>query len=271
MRLLFTVAIGALVLAAGSNWRRLVAVVVAATLIWVFVLPSPAYGQIGLVGAIQAVLNVINGVIASALSAVQAAMATVRSFYEQVVWPVNLINQAKALVSQMIAQFRGLMQSIHTASVASASLPNPTALESIIRNHQTGDFAALEQAYRNTFRPVPAAPDADPLDRGMIDIDDAMAMSTLKTLKMSDRAGDSILQAANQIESAASRAAPGSAPFLTAASTVANIQSQALMQKMIAAQLRQEAARLTHDNAIRKRNAMIASQLRTDINNLLKR
>lgn len=36
-------------------------------------------------------------------------------------------------------------------------------------------------------------------------------------------------------------------------------------------ELRQETARLAHDNAIRKRNGMLASQLRSDINNLLKR
>jgi hypothetical protein len=33
------------------------------------------------------------------------------------------------------------------------------------------------------------------------------------------------------------------------------------MQKMMAAMLRQEAARVAHDNAIRKRNATFAGQL----------
>ncbi len=67
MRLLLTVVFAALVVAAGSNWRKLVAVALAATLVWMLLLPNPVLGQIGLAGAIQAVLNVINGVIASTL------------------------------------------------------------------------------------------------------------------------------------------------------------------------------------------------------------
>ena len=41
-------------------------------------------------------------------------------------------------------------------------------------------------------------------------------------------------------------------------------------KKMIAAQMRQEAARLAHQNMIRKRNAMFGSQLRNDVSNLLR-
>jgi hypothetical protein len=40
----------------------------------------------------------------------------------------------------------------------------------------------------------------------------------------------------------------------------ANIQSQAMMQKMLAAMLRQEAARVAHENALRKRNAILVAK-----------
>jgi hypothetical protein len=63
-------------------------------------------------------------------------------------------------------------------------------------------------------------------------------------LKAADQAGDLILQSGDRIEDEARVAVPGSAPFLTAATTAANIQSQAMMQKMLAAMLRQEAARI---------------------------
>jgi hypothetical protein len=96
-------------------------------------------------------------------------------------------------------------------------------------------------------------------------------MGNLKTLKMSDAAGDLTLQAADGIETAASQAAPGSAPFLTATAIVASIQSQALTQKMLAAELRQEAARLAHDNSLRKRGSTMTGDVSTQILNLLKR
>ena len=105
----------------------------------------------------------------------------------------------------------------------------------------------------------------------MMDMDDALAMDNLKTLKESDSADDLTLQAANSIEDQASQAAPGSAPFLTATAVAASIQSQALTQKMLAAELRQEAARLAHENALRKRGATITSEVNTQILNLLQR
>jgi len=50
----------------------------------------------------------------------------------------------------------------------------------------------------------------------MIDIDDGLALNTLKTLKSDrDQAGDLILESGNQIEDEARVAAPGSAPFPT--------------------------------------------------------
>ena len=82
------------------------------------------------------------------------------------------------------------------------------------------------------------------------------------------------MQLANQIESLVGNpdiniSAPGAAPIITAAAVAGQIQSQAVTQKMLAAMLRQEAARLAHDNAIRKRNAAYAGQLQTDMTNVL--
>ena len=66
-------------------------------------------------------------------------------------------------------------------------------------------------------------------------------------------------------------AAPGSAPFLTAAATAANIQSQAMMQRMLAAMLRQEAARIAHENAVRKRHGILTAKIRQGISDILRR
>ena len=105
----------------------------------------------------------------------------------------------------------------------------------------------------------------------MTDVDDALAMDNLKTLKGTDEAGNLTLQIADQLEDGASQAAPGSAPFLTATAVVASIESQALTQRMIAAELRQEAARLAHSNALRKRDATLSTNLLNRLVNLLNR
>jgi hypothetical protein len=52
---------------------------------------------------------------------------------------------------------------------------------------------------------------------------------------------------------------------------IASVKSQAMMQRMLAAAIRQEAARVAHDNAVRKRNTMFASQFRTDVQTMFKK
>ncbi len=162
----------------------------------------------------QSVLNVINGLIKTALNSINSVRTALSNFYQQATWPVALINQAKATVTQMIGQYRSAMQNIFTINLRSATLPNPVGLESAMRNHQTNDFPTLTSSFGITY---------------------------------------------------------GGVPFLTATAVVASIESQALTQKMLAAELRQEAARLAHENALRKRGANMTGDVNTQILNLLQR
>jgi len=251
--------------------RQVLALALAGVLALTLVSPPPTQAQGSLVAAIQSVLNVINGMIKTALNSINSVRTAISNFYQQATWPVALINKAKAMVTQMIGQYRGLMQNIFSINLKSATLPNPSALENAMRNHLTNDFASLTTSFGTTYGSVPNTTAASPADRTMMDMDDALAVDNLKILKMSDAAGDLTLQAANNMENAASQAAPGSAPFLTATAVVASIESQALTQKMLAAELRQEAARLAHENALRKRGATGTGDVNTQILNLLKR
>lgn len=253
------------------DWRQVLALTLAGVLVVALVGPPSAQAQASLVAAIQAVLNVINGSIQTALNAINSVRSTIQQMYQSAVWPVSLINQAKAMASQMIGQYRNLMQGIFSMNLKSATLAGPIALENVMRNHQTNDLSALTTSFGNTFGGVPAATASSPADRTMMDMDDALAMDNLKTLKESDAADDLALQAANNIEDQASQAAPGSAPFITATAVAASIQSQALTQKMLAAELRQEGARLAHQNALRKRGATITGDVNRQILNLLQR
>ena len=115
-------------------------------------------------------------------------------------YPPQLINRARALVSSMIAQYRGLLTALMRVNVSSAQLANPAALESIMRSRGTGDFAQRPTPYIQTYRPIPLPTDAHPIERDLADIDDAMALANLKTLKASDAVVDQMMAAANVIE-----------------------------------------------------------------------
>jgi hypothetical protein len=250
--------------------RKLIALALAGVMVVTLVgAPPPAHAQSGILSGIQAILKVINGMIQTAMTSINAARTAVSNLQQLVAWPQSLINQARLQVNQMIGQYRPLMGSIFQVRLNSATLPNPQALESVIRDHQVSNFSSLTTAFGNAYGGIPVATAANPTDRAVSDMDDALALDNLKTLKASDQATDLELRSADSVENAASQAAPGSAPFLTAAAMVSGIYSQALTQKMLAAELRQEAARLAHRNTLHKENATNTTQLRGVLVNLL--
>jgi hypothetical protein len=253
-----------------NSSRRVLAVTVAGILVSTMLFAPPlAEAQGGLVQAIQAVLNVINGMLKNALTAINTARTAMNALYQNFVWPVQLINQARAQVTQMINQYRALMASILNMNLSSATLPTPQSLETMMRDHRVNNFNSLGQSFGNTYGAIPTSVDASQADRDMSDMDDALTLDSLKTLKASDNATDLELQAANSIENSATQAAPGSAPFMTASAVASSIRSQALTQKMLAAELRQEAAHIAHQNGFRKRGATFTTQFRALMMNLL--
>jgi energy-converting hydrogenase Eha subunit A len=250
--------------------RKVIAVTITGVMVMTLVgVPQPAHAQSGVLGGIQAILSVISGVIQTALTSINTVRTAENSWQQAVAWPQPLINQAQSQVTQMIGRYRTLMSKIFHVNLNSATLPNPQAFEAVIRDHEVSNFSSLTAAFGNTYGPIPAATAANPTDRAMSDMDDALALDNLKMLKASDQAADIELQSADSIENAASQAAPGSAPFLTATAIVSGIHGQAWTQKMLAAELRQEAARLAHRNTLRKENATNTTQLRGVLVNLL--
>jgi hypothetical protein len=255
------------------------------TIVWsviaVFLLaPRSAQAQLGIgavLAAASAVVDLIKNTIGPLLNTAISVLGDINGIaqafsdlWQKVVYPIALIAQAQAMVAQIVAMFTGLAMSIHNVNVLSATLPNPTALEVLIRNRSVTDFAQFDQAFQQTYRPLPPATDIDPGDRQRVDMGDAMAMGTLKTLKSSDQVVEQTLQAARIIENEAQQAAPGSAPWLSAAGLIAAVENQAMMQRMVASATREEAAMLAHTNAIRKRHADVTSQLRQDAGLALK-
>lgn len=260
--------------------RRAVAVTLVGTVALTMVAP-PLRAQLGIpavIAAATAVVNLINNMIGGLLNAVRGTIGSINgvltqfdNLWEQVVYPLQLINQARALVGLMIAQYRGLLTSLLQVNVSSAQLPNPVALEMIIRDRNTADFPQLTNAFGQTYRAIPQPTDAHPMERDLADIDDAMALENLKTLKASDAMVDQMMAAANVIEDEGGNMAPGSAPYLAGAGMIASVKSQAMMQRMVAAAIRQEASRVAHDNTVRKRNAMFGAQFRTDVQTMFKK
>jgi hypothetical protein len=102
-----------------------------------------------------------------------------------------------------------------------------------------------------------------------MDIDDAMAMDSLKTSMVSDQTTQGMLTLADSLEQQAMTAAPGSASMVTAQARVADLETQAQLAKMLAAQLRQEATKLAHQNALLKQRSVATQTLQNQIQQVL--
>jgi hypothetical protein len=280
MRLLFLLFINLLAFLVVRRVRRAIALTLIGAVAFTMIAP-PARAQIGIgpvIAAATAVVKLITNTIGGLLNAVRGTIGSINgvlrqfdALWESVVYPLQLVNQARALVSSMISQYRGLLMALLQVNVSSAQLANPVALESVIRDRNPGNFGQLTSAYGQTYGAVPPATDAHPMERDLTDIDDAMALENLKTLKASDAMVDQMMAAANAIEDEGVNMAPGEAPYLAGAGMIASVKSQAVMQRMFAAAIRQEAARVAHDNTVRKRNAMFGAQFRTDVQTMFKK
>lgn len=228
-------------------------------------------GVADIISLLTTITGTIRNGIGTVLGGIQSIRTTVTRLEQQVVWPVAAINQAKSFVSQMRSQLTSAAQQVRQIRTESATLVNPSNLEKVLRGGQANGLAQMRNSYVQIYQPLPLANQATDTQRNLMDVDDAMAIGAMKTAVVSDQATEQMLGVADGIERQAASAAPGSAPMLTAQAQVANLQNQAMLQRMLAAELRQEAARLAHSNAMRKQSVEATNQLRKRMQQILSR
>jgi hypothetical protein len=249
----------------GSFQRKLLV----GTLMVTSVLAMPTESHADIFSVFGAIFSLISGPIGGALSSINSITSDMQQLYQQTVYPLALINQARGFVSNSINSYRGYMNGVFQTPFRSATLSGPQQFETILHSRDSTQLAALGQSYTSNVGAVPVANAANPQDRVMMDVDDTLGQENLKTTMISDQGEDTILAVADSIENQVATAAPGSAPFLTAQAQVANIRSQAFIQKMIAADLRQEAGRIAHDNVLVKRRTQNTGSITNTINTVL--
>ena len=134
--------------------RSTIAVLLVMLIGFGLIAPQPAVAQIGALGvaaAAAAVVALITNTIGALFGTANGLLGSINNFlqalvnlWENIVYPIALINQTRMLVTQLIAQFRGLITAIDNINVRSATLPNPSALEAIMRNGSIADFGAVQ-------------------------------------------------------------------------------------------------------------------------------
>jgi hypothetical protein len=248
----------------GKRWLLLLLLAV------VLAPPSAQAAGIGeILTLFTTITSTIQGAIGGALSGIQTLNSTINNFRQQIVWPLAQINQARAFVASTRSQYGGLMAQIHAIKNNSATLANPTQLESAFRNGQSGAIGEFQPLYTNVYGRVPPSNDARPVHRNMVDMDDALAQGSLKTTVLSDQTTQGMLALADSIEQQSATAAPGSAPMLATQAGISELESQAYLTKILASELRQEGAKLAHQNWLLKQSAASTRNLQNQVQQVL--
>jgi hypothetical protein len=218
-----------------------------------FALPRLAHGQF--LGVFDSIFSSIQSDMGSSLKAINQIKQQVNQLYQTTVWPLAAINQARGFVSNSINTYRNSMNQIFNTQFSSATLAGPQQFETLLHSRLSTQIPSLQASFTANYGAIPQLNTASPQDREMMDMDDALGQQNLKTTLIADQGGDIILETANQIENQVAVSTPGSNPYLSAQAQVANLRCQAYMQKMLAAELRQEAGRVAHDNVLVKRRS----------------
>ena len=246
--------------------RWLLAVVLAS---WTIAPAAWGDGLGDILSLFQTVTHTLQGPIGGALGELQKLSTDINNFRQQIIWPLSLISHTRSFITATRTRYTGLMFQIEGIKNNSASLAIPMQLEWLFRSAQAAKTAQIPPLYMQVYQPVAQAGIAQPLQRNLMDIDDAMAMDSLKTAMVSDQNTQGMLTVADSLEQQAMSAAPGSAPMITAQARVADLETQAQLAKMLAAQLRQEATKLAHKNAVLKQSSAATQTLQKQIQQVL--
>ncbi len=251
-----------------KNRRRRWKWVMAASVLCIAML-LPVSAHAGIFDIFSEIFGTIQSDIGSSLKSINQLTQQVQQLYQTTMWPLAALNQARGFVANSISSFRNQMNQIFSTPTTSAVTAGPQQFESILHSRLSSQIPALGTSFTANYGAIPQQNSAAPQDRLMMDMDDALGQENLKTTLIADQGADTILQTANQMESQVAVTTPGSNPYLTAQAQVSNLRCQAYLQKMLAAQLRQEAGRIAHDNALLKRRTTITGGINSLITGAL--
>ena len=243
-------------------------------LVFTLVVPRPAKSQFLdpccaiLEAGLSTVASTLSSVIGGGLNSILSVDKTIQNFEQTVVWPQQLIAEAKALVGQLQGVFTEI-RSVTSIPVASATLPTTQQLETNLLSANANQVAGTSQDYTAVYGPVPNQTSAPPVIRNEIDMSDAVAEDAMKRAIEIDNLANLELQAAGQINQSIQTAAPGSAPIIEAQADAWLVRANAYTQAALADLMRVRSVDLANAGADLKMGATNAVGLQQKIQQML--
>jgi hypothetical protein len=260
--------------------------IIAVLVVIALLVPQPVNAQIGFItgiinlvssglsavsGVLSAVNSTLQNVIGPLLSSISGAMSAIQNitqgildFQQNTVYPLAAINSARALVGQIQGIYNSI-RGIWNTVVRSATLASPQGLENVILSKDAGQIGAVAARFSAVYSPLPAATEVHPSTRDVIDSSDAASQAAMKRSMAIDDIADRELAAADQMMSALSSTAPGTAEMIGAQAGAWVVRSQAYTQQALAEMMRLRAIELAGQGAQMKESARFTRETRNKL------
>src|SRR6267378_263101 len=241
---------------------------------FIFLAPNPVRSQFLdpccaiLATGLTTISSTLSKIIGGGLNTILSVEKSISNFEQSVVWPQNLINQARSLVGSVQGIFNQI-QGVMRIPVNSATLPATQQFEQNLLSRDPNQIAQTGAQYTAVYGALPNVTMASPQTRDMIDMTDAAAQAALKRAIEIDSLADLELQAADQINQSIQTAAPGSAPIIEAQADAWLVRANAYTQSATADLMRVRAIDLANSSADIKMGATNTANLRQQLMNLL--
>jgi hypothetical protein len=236
-------------------------------------LPRTVQGQVSPCCAVLSVgLGTINStlssVIGGGLQAINTVLSNINKFEQTVVWPTQAITKALGMSGQ-IQGFYSQISTIFNIPIATATLPSPQQLESILLSRNAAQIPNTTAAYAAVYGSVPTPQNAPQPVRDLIDMTDAVAQDAMERAIAIDAIADQELAAAAQINANVQSATPGSAPIIEAQADAWLIRAHAYTQSALSDLMRVRAIDLSNNGANLKFGSAWAVTAQQNITNTL--
>ena len=211
-------------------------------------------------GVFDAILSTVTGM-GSSITQFNTDTAQIQNLQKQVLYPVQDLNNIKSNATSVVSAYRGWMSSVFGLNLASAQTPSGQALERQMLSGFTNanPTAQMGSLFSNAYGSLPNPSQATQTLVQTVDAGDASAQAAMQMSVMADAAAASQVQVANSIESQTLTTSPGSGPQMEAQALASELSSMAIEHKLLATQLRAEAARLAYNGAQFKQGATNSS------------
>ena len=185
--------------------------------------------------------------------------AKMQANLQQVVAPATQLLQIGMKLQNMYQTYWGLMNSLRSVAIQSASIPQTVTLENSMygRLPMIPYLPSLSSPPSTALSPSAILPNyltvygsrlavntVPPAVARQVDMEDASANEALVLASKSDQYEATVVNVAGQLQKSAAGAAPGTADFIQAESAVVQLHSQAVQHRLLASMLRQRATQL---------------------------